>query len=362
MSYTVVMFDGLAISPYLQRGDSQDIGTGASLSSFLPLPGGGYYDNYQSKRSPQGIRPINKSGVFWGTDAELRAELQAWRAKLGQRGRLTVEWDDGTLMWQWARLQDVSAPRGSNVKGGWQPFSLTWITAAQNWRGVVHDSEGWTWGDGSWSFGDGSAEMGVGGETFTLTALQETVTVTHNGSIDAANVKLVFDIAGTWQDLTIINETTGQQIVVDRASTVARPLFEIDAGARSVYLGGPAATISAAYRAGNTVFIVTAAPHGVTSGQSVRIAGTGLYDGDYFLPSVGSTTQLSVSLSPMHAGWGTVMTGTVRWLADLYSLTTFYDRTRWLVLAPGDNVLRFIWSPVAPTSAELRVEFADHYA
>jgi hypothetical protein len=59
MAYVISMFDGLALSPYIQRGDSQDIGTGAALTSFLQLPGGGYYDNYRDRISPQGIRPLH---------------------------------------------------------------------------------------------------------------------------------------------------------------------------------------------------------------------------------------------------------------------------------------------------------------
>ena len=134
MPYVIQQFGNLIVPPYLHPGDGQDLGTGGALTSFLQLPGGGYYDNYQSHISPQGIRPISKSGIFLGTPQELREQLDAWRAMLGRRAKLAVLFDDGALRWQWARLQDVSTPRGVEVKHGWMPFAFTWITAAQNWR------------------------------------------------------------------------------------------------------------------------------------------------------------------------------------------------------------------------------------
>src|SRR4051812_21328875 len=112
MPYTVKLAGDLIVPPYLRAGDSRNLGTGSAQTSFLPLPGGGFYNNYQDKISPQGIRPISASRLLIGSAASLRAQVQAWRGQLGRRVRLVVEWDDGETMWQWARLQNVDTPRG----------------------------------------------------------------------------------------------------------------------------------------------------------------------------------------------------------------------------------------------------------
>lgn len=365
MPYIVKLFDGLAVPEYIRPGDSQDMGTGAALTSFLQLPGGGYYDNYRDRTSPQGIRPINKTGVLWGTDAELRAQVDSWRAKLGKRGRLTVEFDDGSMRWQWARLQDVSTPRSYDNRGGWCPIALTWITAAQNWRGYVYDAPSWEWGDESWFFGDGSTGFGVGATTYTVTTSGTLCTVTHNGAIDAGNVTLRFEMTGSWDDLTVINRATGQRIYLNRSAAAATPWLEINAGARSIYSGAAAVNLSSISRTANTATCTTASGHGMTVAgdpYTVRIEDTELYDGDYY-PAYrnGSDTLFYVALSPFLTSYGTSITGSVRVLTDLYSLTDFSDRARWLVLAPGDNVLEVTWN-TAPTSASMTVEFVDHYA
>ncbi len=361
MAYRIVAFDALPVPEYIRAGDNQDMGTGSALTSFLPLPGGGFYDNYQDRKSPQGIRPLSKSGLFWGTDDELEAEINAWRAKIGVRGRLAVEWDNGALRWQWARLQDVSCPRPREAKGGWLPFTFTWITAAQNWRGVVYGEEGWTWGDGSWFFGDGSAEMGVGSQTFTNLSNGQFVTITHNGSIDASNVLLRLNVVGEWDNLTIVNYTTGQQININRDAPSSIPMIEIDAGARAMYAVGPVITTTTMTRIQNTLSITTNGAHGLSSGTTARIENAGGYNGDYYPVTAVGSTGINVPIAPRRSRYGIVTTAQVRSLSDLYSFATISDKERWLVFAPGDNALQFTWSPM-PSQANLTVEFADHYA
>lgn len=362
MAYRVRLFDNLIVPDYVTPVGSHNMGTGNALTSFLPLPGGGYYDNYRDLRSPQGIRPITVRSSFVGTQTLLREQIQSWRALLGERRRLTVEYDDGLLVWQWARLQNVEVERGPTAIVSSIPVVLTWITAAQNWRGVVYGEPEWTWGDDSWVFGDGSAAMGVGAVTFDLASADETVTVTQEGDIDAPNVTLRFDISGTWQDLTVINETTGQQIIIERDAPAATPGVEIDASARSIYLLGSEVAISSISRDRDGLEVDTVVAHGLVTGDTVRIAETDVYDGDYYY--IGSTPPSNFSYTGIPANprsYGTVGSGIVRKLTDAYGVTTFTDKANWLVLAPGDNILRIVWSTF-PTSASLTVEFVDHYA
>lgn len=368
MSYIIKAFGNLIVPPYLRPGDSQDLGTGAALTSFLQLPGGGYYDNYQDKKSPQGIRPISKSGIFIGTDSELRTQLDAWRAMMGRRERLTIEYDDGALRWQWARLQDVSTPRTKDDKKGWLPFTFTWITAAQNWRGTT--ASDWTWGDGSWAFGDGSAEFGVGSYTYPLTG-SGVVSVYHGGSIYASNVVLRLDVPAAWEDVTIVNETTGQTIAIDRASATARPWIEIDSGARTIYLARKAPVpVDLIWRVGNFVHVRTADVHGLTTtvvtsgivaGDPFRLEGVGDYDGTYYPAWTEGTSQFYFVVPGDFEPYETRSGGSMTGLFNLYGLATISDRKRWFSLAPGYNTLRVEFSGTIPAAATLTVEFTDHH-
>lgn len=359
MAYKILLFGDLPIPDFIRQGDSQNMGTGRALTAFRQLPGGGWYDNYRGRRSPQGIRPITKSGVFVGTEQELDDELMAWRALLGERRKLTVRMSSGRLMWQWAILQDVDAQRPSDAVVGWNPVAFTWISVAQNWRGVVYGEEDWTWGDGSWLFGDGTAELGVGAQEFTLSGASDQVLVTHGGSIDASNVLLRFTMTGTWQDITIVNHTTGQHIVLDRDASSTSPTVEIDAGARSIYVLA-ASTPGSGSRNMNTVTVVTDDAHNLVTGDTVRIANSTQYNGDYYPITVVNSTTFTFTISHRNDGYGTAGVDVYR-MVDLYSDTAFSDLERWLVLVPGTNVINIAFSPT-PTTAALTAEFVDHYA
>lgn len=336
------------------------MGTGRALSSFLQLPGGGWYNNYRGKKAPQGIRPVTKSGILYGTAAQIQAQIDAWRALIGEFKKLTIRSFTGRLLWQWAELTDVSTPTRSEMKGGWAPYTLTWITAAQNWRRVVYDTYDWTWDDGSWLWGDGTAEFDTGAQIFELEDANETVTVTHDGTIDAPNVTLRFDITAAWQDVTITNQTTGQEIEIIRDEYNLLPLLEIDAGARSMYAATAPKNISSIYRAQNRLNTLVMSPHGLVDDDTVRIEGTDIYDGDYYPVNAVGDLNVLVNVEPDLRAHGVITTGTVRKLTDLYNQATISDINRWMVLAPGDNVLNIVWSPY-PVGVTLTVEFVDHF-
>ena len=337
------------------------MGTGSALTSFLQLPGGGWYDNYRSRKSPQGIRPITKSGIFWGTDAELEELLFAWRALLGTRAKLTIELDTGHKLWQWARLQNIDTPRTRDNKGGWLPFTFTWITASQNWRGLHHDSDMWKWGDGRWKFGDGSVAFGIGGETHVLSAANPVISVYHAGSIDAPNILLRLDLTGAWQALTISNETTAQTIAINRTVTDSSPWLEIDAGAHSMYVANQAVAENyVAYRYQNTLNVRTTGSHGLDSTMSVRLSRIGPYGGTYYPVTSTDYENFTLQLSPYNTDYGHVYGGLVQGLTDLYARASLSDLSRWFVLAPGYNQVRLTFVPF-PTSAVLGISYDDHY-
>ena len=242
MAYKIHQFDGLVIPTAITSADSQNMGTGAALSSFQQLPGGGFFDNYGTGKSPQGIRPITKSGIIHAaTAALLVAELDNLRLKLGVRGKLTIQMDDGTLRWQWARLVNADIPRPGDAVGNWLPFDLQWVTAAQMWYGLIAAPSPWVWGDGSWVWGDGTAEFGANGTEETLTATGATtqgLTLNNGGNVDATNVQVTIT-AGT-NAVTAVdwsNGTSGYDWAWSGTLATGEALV-VDSGAMSVTKAG----------------------------------------------------------------------------------------------------------------------------
>src|SRR3990167_4706676 len=96
-TYRLAAFDGLQLPIY---NPESDMGTGAAPTSYSQLPGGGFYDNYGRRRSAQGIRDIVYRGWIYNTSAaERRIEIDNLRAKIGLRGKLALEFEDGSIRW-----------------------------------------------------------------------------------------------------------------------------------------------------------------------------------------------------------------------------------------------------------------------
>lgn len=336
--YEIISFDGVTVPPYLQRGDSQNMGTGSAQTDFRQIPGGGFYRMRRTKRSPQGIRPVTKSCVIWGDSAaDARAQLDAWRQKIGVYGKLTVRFFDGSQRWQWAELQDVDAPVAASVKSNYVPLSLTWQTAAQHWNGLIWGS-GWTVGDGSFLLGDGSAEVGQTALTFALPSdTSNRVTVTNGGNIDVATLIIEYtNTRGIPQTpISILNLVTGQHVRWT-GWVQSNQILRVNTRDMTItHLGTPLA-ISAISRS-TDVNVFTTVEHGLTTGDSVEITGTGRYDGVWHNIVVDNVDEFHFSTPGAFEGYGTLMQGTVREYTDAYADTTFSDPQRWLVLKPGDN-------------------------
>lgn len=240
MSYVLYAFDGLAIPTYLQDGDSQNIGTGNALTNFTQLAGGGFFDNYGDLTSPQAIQPITKSGVIWGDDAgDTKDILDAWRAKIGKRGRLSVLYDDGAIRWQWARLQSVNTPRRQDHKSHYLPIELSWVTADQNWRGIVSSEEEWVWGDLSWVFGDGFAEFGEEDHLYPITTTNMDTVINNGGNINSTDLRISIIPDVDITAFAVSNQTIStNQIMVIGTTFSAGEEIVIDCGAMSVTVNG----------------------------------------------------------------------------------------------------------------------------
>lgn len=241
MAYEIISFDTLTLSSHLQTPDSQNMGTGNALSSYMQIPGG-YFDNYGDNVSPKGIRPIIKSGVLYAPiNADLTAQLDALREKIGRRGRLVIKMSDGTIRWQWARLITCDTNAPFEAVSQWMPFLLRWETADQYWRGTVYEDDAWVVGDDTFVLGDGTAEVGESGTAAALTAssgASQSFTVTNNGNITVAAVKVtVGGGTSTLGSITYTNETTGDvwtvsNVIVDGGVKI------VDGGTRLVSSAG----------------------------------------------------------------------------------------------------------------------------
>jgi hypothetical protein len=292
--YRIFAFDGIEIPDY---DADHNMGTGAALTSFQQLPNG-FFDNYGTADSPQGIRPIVARGrILHDTAAEMRTTLDALRKKIGKRGKLTVQFDDGSLRWQWARLVDVDIPADKQFRL-MSDFTLTWITASQIWYGVVTTSDEWTWGDLAWTFGDGTAEIGESGYSTTLTATGATGTAPPSG--------------GTSQSFTLSNG------------------------------GNKTAT--------NISITVTA---GTTAVTACKFTNDTTGDTFYFSASVSAGNVLVINCGAM------AVTNNA---SNAYSSFVPGNRAVWFTLAPGDNTITILVNGNTAADGTIAFEYYDHYS
>jgi hypothetical protein len=364
MAYRIFAFDGIQLPEYVQDGNADNMGTGAALTSFQQISNG-FFDNYGSRRSPQGIRPITKTCVLYGvTQAALKANLDALRGKLGVRGKLSVLFDDGSMRWQWARLQSINAPRTLEAKNKWLPIDLTWITASQIWYGVVVTPAEWTWGDLTWTFGDGTAEMGESGTSATFTATGgggQIITVNHGGNVTATNVAVSLT-AGT-NSITgyrYTNQTTGDTFIMGGLTIASGETLTVNGGDRSVWVFGVASNITAITNTGGTSATITAT-HSLAPGNYVRVSGAGVYSGIHRVLTTTSTTSFTIA-SPYARGASLSSTGTVEKATSQYSYFST-NRGQWPTLAPGDNTIYFAnVGGNAAADSTVAWEYYLHYA
>lgn len=364
--YEIISFDGVTVPPYLQRGDSQNMGTGSAQTDFRQIPGGGFYRMRRTKRSPQGIRPVTKSCVIWGDSAaDARAQLDAWRQKIGVYGKLTVRFFDGSQRWQWAELQDVDAPVAASVKGPYVPLSLIWQTAAQYWNGLIYRA--WTVGDGSFLLGDGTAQLGQQDIAFSLNGPKTTlVTVTNNGTIDVTGLVIVYTSTTNVQtSVTLNNLRTGQTMTYSGGGFDLSDL-RIDTRRMTVErVSRPVAItqIVRQYSLRDIIGVTTATAHDLASGRTVEISGTGMAGFDGFWPNI-DVLDSTTFVAPVPAFVETTNlsnSGSVRQVEDIYASCMFLDAQRWFVLKPGVNQF-FITTSADHPSDSLAFQFHDSYA
>jgi hypothetical protein len=368
IAYRLYAFDGIQLSEYLQSGDEQNMGTGAALSAYLQIPGG-WFNHYSGRRAPQGIRPITKRCLLVGVDNDdILDKLVEVRAKIGIEGKLTIQHDNGDLWWQWATLKNLDTAQTFDFQGApVLPCDFTFESASQLWYKTVVSPTEWTWGDLSWTFGDGTAAIGESGTSAALTAgtgATQIFTTSNGGGITAVNVAVTVT-AGTdaITAYTYTNHTTGDTHRMGSLTLAAGESLTVNGGDRSVWQFGVPMNIASLTNTFAVTASISTSPttHGLTTGNYVRIRGTGNYDGIHKV-TVTSTTTFTIPSKIARASGLALSVGTVEKATSQYAFFAA-NRCTWPTLATGDNLI-YLANVAGNASGDATIawEFYEHYA
>ena len=345
-----------------------NIGTGAALSNFQQLPGGGFFDNYGRADSPQGIRDLSYSCWIVSTDAATRkTTLDNLRKYIGHRGKLSVRYDDGSIRWQWARLTQVEAP--DDVKAvQWLPVDMRFVTADQHWNGIIQGTGDWTWGDGTWLWGDGTVVMGQTSTTETITSTgavpANLPTVTQAGNKDVTSLQLtVTAVTNTITVLKIENATVGNGTKFTYTPTSPSSIavdehFYLDCGSYAAYHLAADKVVTDIAQSG-LVSTVTCTSHGYSTNNLVRIYGTLYNDGVY---TITGTTTHTFTYTNVYGRTEVPTYCIANKATNVYSQVVFGRKDRWFTLSPGDNTITCTVTGNAAQAATILFEYYEHYA
>lgn len=184
--YYVKSFDGLTLQTYKNISQTDDIGQGMAINRYIQTPNG-WYDINESGTAKRNVNYVRASRLLsYASSDALRLAVEDWRAKIGTRGALTVEWWDGTERWVYARLDSVSSPSfvGDIASAS---MDLTFSTIEQAWRGPTLSSQSFSLsGKSSYSF-----------------------SVNNAGDLPVYDVLITLVGGTTMYDPTVTNNTTG---------------------------------------------------------------------------------------------------------------------------------------------------------
>jgi len=183
--YRLVQFGDVSLEYYNQV---EDIGSGATPTSYLPLPEGGALDAFGDRALHPGVVERNKSlRLRVSTETELTALFLQLLALRGKRDKLYRRTASGDIHWQYARLVEVTAQR-SHEQTKYktiQDLTLRFATQEAFWRGDL---------GGTWYFDDGEYfDSGLSfdsGQEYPLTSSPATFTVSIGESDDAGRAAI----------------------------------------------------------------------------------------------------------------------------------------------------------------------------
>lgn len=324
MPFKISEFDDLALPEYLERGDTQSMGTARASADFVQMPGGGHYDNYGDFDSPREPTAITKKCVLYDTGGDsVRAQVEALRAKVGKRGRLEALWHDNVVRWTWARMVSLEHTRNFNTRRLHLPITVSFMPQEGIWY----------------------AENEVTDDTvFSGATTAEDIVIANAGTVNVkdAVVQLLSAYSGALT-ITVENYETSQWFDVDVLAIAVNETIIFNIGNRTVRLHRVPVTISTISRSGNTISITTGASHGLSVADSVVVRGTN-YDGFYTVATTPTGTTLTITADPLVRqphGPQSPASGTIAETMDLFGNADFSDPAEWLWLVPGNNTLHF---------------------
>lgn len=154
-----------------------DIGSGDTPTSYLPLPEGGAIDNFGSVQKNPGVVERVKTITIYDDSDETAVNLYLQLLALrGKRDRLYRRTITGDIHWVYARLREVKAKR----EGFSQKIELRFETQEAFWRGDL---------GGKWYLNDGEyLNTGLSlnsGQTYPLTTSPTMITISLGAATDA---------------------------------------------------------------------------------------------------------------------------------------------------------------------------------
>lgn len=321
MPFRIKSFRALELPAFVQRGNTQDMGSARAAVDMVQLPGGAYYDNYGDYDSPREIAPITKDTEIHAGDQSVREQVEAWRALVGKVGAVIVEWHDGEEREVYARFTEFRYPRDYATALSWIPASFTFTPRSPVWRATTTTETT---------------------ETFDFSTSEDLVV--HNpGTATVTEVYLRYEynplVAGAVVlDLLIENRETSQRLTATVGLDDGWAL-EVNTDRKTVYTLEPAQSLAVASRSANTIALETGSAHGLSAGDLIRVSDTLDYDGVYEVISVPNTLVVEVEADPfLRSPYGPLLaTGYLERIQEAYANVEFSDPGGWFTLAPGDN-------------------------
>jgi hypothetical protein len=193
-----------------------------------------------------------KRMVVGTSAADLQTQIDAARAIVGSKARLYGRTEDGLVRWILARCLRVSQ-KTTALHVLHQPLDFEFEVAAPGWNGSHHGSR-WTL-DGGVALDTGYV-LDSGGDTFTLTASPQNLTITRGGNRRQTAVTLTITAgSANITALTLAQydgATAGPYSLQYTGTILAGKSLVIDCGAHSVYNDGVAdwahLTLTAAHK------------------------------------------------------------------------------------------------------------------
>lgn len=234
--YRLIQFGAVRLEHYNQV---DDIGSGATPTSYISLPEGGALDAFGDRTMQPGTIERNKSMRLVATETELTNLYMQLLSLRGSRNRLYRRTASGDIHWMFARLVEVTAQRTYEYTKykTLQDLTLRFITQEAFWRGDL----GGTWLLDSGEHFDSGLALDSGQE-YPLTGSPTSLTVSVGTISDAGraairSVRMVIHAGSVGMSAVTIARASGESITFS-GTIAANTTLVIDCGTMQVLNNG----------------------------------------------------------------------------------------------------------------------------